>query len=144
MARGGMSSDGMKKLQGDIQTMQRQSGQFLHKFLLQMGQRAIDKVKPRTPVDTGDLRNHWTLTDVFRRGDELMIVMHNPMQYASHVEYGHAQEVGRYVPAIGKRLVKPWVDGYYMATISMQEIERELPARLKAAWAKFYRDLRKE
>ena len=33
--------------------------------------------------------------------------------YAPHVEYGHRQQVGRYVPAIGKRLVKSYVKGQY-------------------------------
>jgi hypothetical protein len=31
--------------------------------------------------------------------------------YAAAVEFGHKQEVGRFVPAIGKRLVKPFVAG---------------------------------
>ena len=47
------------------------------------------------------------------------------MEYASYVELGHKQQVGRYVSAIGKRLKQPWVRGYFMATISIAEIERE-------------------
>ena len=43
------------------------------------------------------------------RGDTIGYTVH----YAPHVEYGHRQEVGRYVPAIGKRLVKPFVPGKY-------------------------------
>jgi len=31
------------------------------------------------------------------------------VEYASFIEYGHKQEVGRYVPAIGKQLVEPFV-----------------------------------
>ena len=32
------------------------------------------------------------------------------VEYAPYVELGHAQEPGRYVPAIGKRLKASWVD----------------------------------
>lgn len=33
--------------------------------------------------------------------------------YAPHVEFGHRQNVGQYVPAIGKRLVKSYVKGQH-------------------------------
>ena len=33
------------------------------------------------------------------------------VEYAPYVELGHSQEPGRYVPAIGKRLVAAWVNG---------------------------------
>lgn len=43
-------------------------------------------------------------------------------EYAPHVEFGHRQEVGRYVAAIGKRLVVPWVYGqfYFMQNVKTQ------------------------
>ena len=56
----------------------------------------------------------------------------NPVTYASYVEYGHRQEPGRYVPAIGKRLVNSWVDGVFMLTISSEELEAEMPRILEA------------
>jgi hypothetical protein len=44
--------------------------------------------------------------------------------YAAAVELGHKQEVGRFVPAIGKRLVQPFVQGNpYMERI----VERSQP-----------------
>lgn len=51
----------------------------------------------------------------------------NVVEYASYVEYGHRQTVGRFVPAIGKRLKKSWVQGRHMLQISMQEVEARLP-----------------
>lgn len=33
--------------------------------------------------------------------------------YAPHVEYGHRQNVGQYVPAIGKRLVRAYIPGQH-------------------------------
>ena len=54
------------------------------------------------------------------------------MDYASYVEYGHRQEPGRYVPVLGKRLKKSWVQGRHMLQISMQEVEAKLPEFLDA------------
>ena len=36
---------------------------FLKQFLLQMAQRVVARGKPRTPVDTGFLRNSWYIGD---------------------------------------------------------------------------------
>lgn len=72
-----------------------------------------------------------TVKGVVRKGDTLEITIYNPLDYASYVEYGHAQEPGRYVPAIGKKLKKAWVDGYYMATIAIKDVEEKLPARFE-------------
>lgn len=47
----------------------------------------------------------------------------NPVEYASYVEFGHRQEPGRYVPAIGKKLTSGWVKGKFMLTISEQEVQ---------------------
>src|SRR5690606_7309566 len=104
---------------------------FIRDFLLEMAFRAERKIKKRTPVDTGHLRKNWRVGNVERHGNAYVVEIINNTEYASFVEYGHRQEVGRYVPAIGKRLKKPWVEGRFMATISMQEIERELPRYLE-------------
>lgn len=54
-------------------------------------------------------------TDVLRgsithqpQGEDTMVIG-TDVKYAPYVELGHHQEPGRYVPAIGKRLVKSWV-----------------------------------
>ena len=64
-------------------------------------------------------------------GDIFQIEVINPVHYASYVEYGHRQEPGRYVPAIGKRLVNSWVNGVFMLTISEKEIESQAPKILE-------------
>jgi hypothetical protein len=52
---------------------------------------------------------------------ELEIV--NPVNYASYVEYGHRQQPGRYVPAIGKKLKKGFVEGKHMLSASENELK---------------------
>ena len=111
--------------------MDKEFDNFIYNFLLQEGLRVLTQTKENTPVDTGYLRNMWQLGAVERKGDSLEITIYNTVEYASYVEYGHRQDVGRYVPAIGKKLKKAWVDGYYMATIAIKDIEEKLPARFE-------------
>lgn len=95
---------------------------FMRDFLLEMAFRLDRKTRKRTPVgETGDLRRNWMVGNVVRRGDALQVEYYNNTHYASFVEYGHRT---------GKDLTK-WVEGRFMMTISMQEIERELPRYLE-------------
>lgn len=94
---------------------------FIRDFLLEMAYRAERKIKKRTPVDTGELRRNWRVGNVERHGDAYVVEIFNNTEYASFVEYGHRA---------GKDLTK-WVEGRFMMTISMQEIERELPRYLE-------------
>jgi len=94
---------------------------FIQDFLLEMAFRAERKIKKRTPVDTGELRRNWKVGNVERRGNSYVVEIYNNTHYAVFVEYGHRT---------GKNLTK-WVEGRFMMTISMQEIERELPRYLE-------------
>lgn len=126
----------------------------------ELAARLLRKVIKRTPTDTGNLRKNWTTQangsgseglksrgatqyvdtlKVHHYGNVFVIEVSNPTAYAPYVEYGHRQEPGRYVPAIGKRLKKGWVEGKFMLTISEKEIaaaaprilEKKLAAHLK-------------
>ena len=68
---------------------------------------------------------------VTRKGNLYVIEVVNPVSYASYVEFGHRQEPGRFVPAIGKRLKISWVEGKYMLTISEKELENIAPRVLE-------------
>lgn len=105
---------------------------FIEDFLFEQGMRALRKTKLRTPVDTGALRNAWNLDEnVYRKGNELYVILHNPLNYASFIEYGHTKP-GR----IG------WVDGYFMATVSIQEVQDAIPARWNKAFKQFVENLK--
>lgn len=60
-------------------------------------------------------RNHSVKTDVLRgsithqMADDHTVAIGTDVKYAPYVELGHHQQPGRYVPAIGKRLVRSWV-----------------------------------
>lgn len=93
---------------------------FIQEFLLEMAYRSERKIKKRTPVDSGELRRNWRVGRVERRGDVYIVEVFNNTDYASYVEHGHRN-----------RTKTDWVEGKFMMTISMKEIEKELPAYLE-------------
>ena len=58
------------------------------------------------PVDTGNLRN--SITHDSDMSDQSAVIGTN-VEYGKYIELGHRQDPGRYVPAIGKRLVSDHV-----------------------------------
>lgn len=110
---------------------------FIKDFLTKLGVEWLNKTVFRTPVDTGNLREKWELSEVYKEGNYYIIVLSNPVEYASFVEYGHSQQPGRYVPAIGKRLVRDFVPGKFMAKLSREEVEREMQSRFDQEWVQW-------
>ena len=75
----------------------------------------------------GTLRDAWKTLPAVYKGDHYVFVVMNPTKYASYVEFGHRQQPGRYVPALGKRLKISWVKGRYMLTTSEEELKLAMP-----------------
>ncbi len=105
--------------------------QFCREMAKELAARLLRKAVKRTPVDTGTLERGWTTTPLGKTGVEYRIDVINPTKYAIYVEYGHRQTPGRYVPQIGKRLKEGWVKGRFMLTISVQELEHQMPLLLE-------------
>lgn len=123
---------------------------WLKQFLLEQAERVVALGKPRTPVDTGYLRNSWYIgTQNIVQGDiegksksgkqmqginwkasdiASIAVIDNYLEveiglgadYASYIEYGQRSYQGR-----------------YMLTISINEVQRQLPARFNKEWLQF-------
>ena len=110
---------------------------WIKQFLLNEGMRFIAEVKRRTPVDTGDLRNHWKLAGMTRSGDTLRVWFVNSMYYATFVEYGHAKPY-KAGAAPGSA---DWVEGYFMMTVSLEVIQRQMPARFNREFEAFLASL---
>lgn len=126
-----------QKYRNNFAKFTRSFDSWLHQFLLKEGMRFIAEVKPRTPVDTGDLRNHWKLDGITRSGNTLQVWFVNPMYYATHVEYGHAKPY----KAGAAEGSADWVEGYFMMTVSLEIIYRNMPARFNAEFNKFLASL---
>lgn len=77
--------------------------------LEKMGGTAETYAKKKCPVKTGRLKGSITHKRSTSEADTMLVGTN--VEYAPYVELGHDQEVGRYVPAIGKRLVASHVDG---------------------------------
>ena len=97
-----------------IRTLNNASNNFdeeASKRLNNISQKLIAKVKLKTPVDSGVLRRSWRS----KKDGDLARIIYNNVKYAPHVEYGHRTRGG-----------KSFVDGRYMLTKSVQEIEGTL------------------
>lgn len=121
---------------------------FFDQAVKEMANSLLGLVIPRTPVGNytggGTLRLGWTNLqsagfNVQRGVGSYTITLTNPTYYASYVEYGHRQTPGRYVPAIGKRLVKSWVEGQYFLKISEEELQGIAPQILQTLLDNFLR-----
>ena len=106
---------------------------FLKKLLITLANRLEGNIIQNTPVQTGELRHSWFITDVAKSGDAYEICICNNKEYASYVEYGHRQTAGRYVPALGKRLKNGWVKGQFFMTIEAKKFEEIVDEIIKQA-----------
>lgn len=73
-----------------------------------IGAKAADYAAGLAPVQTANLKNSLTHQVV---QEEQAVYVGTAVEYAPYVEFGHHQEVGRYVPAIERRLVRDFVPG---------------------------------
>ena len=87
----------------------------------------LTDVKELTPVDRGHLRRNWFITKAKRSGKHYRAEIYNNIEHAPYVENGHRQEVGRYVPVIGKRLVRGFVEGKHMLRDSLFDLQKAAP-----------------
>lgn len=80
----------------------------------------------------GTLRRGWSSLSAKRiKGSSSWVAqVYNPVEYAPYYEYGHRQEVGRFVPAfygVGAKLVKPYVAGKFPLAFATANINKQIP-----------------
>lgn len=132
----------IKQLKEKLEQYNKFDKKLLMKETVQeIAEELLDTVVAKTPRDTGRLQESWKMTDVVDHGSYVEITVYNPVDYASHVEYDHKQEVGRYVPQIGKRLVKPLVEGKFFLKKSVEIVDDEAPNIIKRKLIKALEDL---
>ena len=97
-----------------IRTLNNASNNFdkeANKSLNKISQKLVAKVKLKAPVDSGVLRRSW----IVKKDGDLARIVYNNVHYAPHIEYGHRTRGG-----------KSFVDGRYMLTKSVKEIESDI------------------
>ncbi|MBH0330125.1 hypothetical protein ABH14_10015 [Brevibacillus brevis] len=110
----------LKQYRDTLKQLDREFPGFIEECIRELAARLLAKTIARTPVDTGDLRNGWTIGPIQREGDDYLVEIINPVEYAMYVEYGHRT-----------RNHMGWVEGRFMLTISQEELEAEMPAFLE-------------
>ena len=98
------------------------------KRLNNISQKLIAKVKLKTPVGKvkgGTLRRSWRV----KKDGDLARIVYNNIHYAPYIEYGHRTRGG-----------KSFVDGRYMLTKSVQEIEGTLTSEFSIMIENLFND----
>lgn len=135
------------KLQASIDDSQA----FLESCVKELAARLLAQVVKNTPVGIydsstgkvgGNLRRGWTAGQnidarqyiksivVTRVGNNFVIELINPVEYAMYVEYGHRTSNH-----------KGWVDGKFMLTIAEKDIQMKAPAILEKKLEKYFREV---
>lgn len=132
----------LKELQEKLSKLGASGDVFANETLDNVAMRFLRKVRNRTPVgvypgkkEGGTLRKGWDKENIERSsiGQEHIVTITNPVEYAEYVEYGHL--AGTKNPR--------WVKGRFMASISQAEIERILPALVAKRLEEFMQEMMK-
>lgn len=141
----------LKKFEADLKELGQNKDIFMRQMAKDLTQMFLAEVKKRTPVGKGTfevtgtykrgknkgkpklkrisqgggLRRAWHITGIVKHRNYYLTSVLNNMEYASYVENGHRQHIGQYVPVLGKRLKKGFVEGRYMMKLSAELIEKE-------------------
>ena len=123
---------GLNKLKQNLIEMEEQIAVFIESCAKDLTAILLDKVINRTPVGVypegsgkvgGNLRRNWTGgteknpytyaqgLEITYTGDKYEIVIENPTDYASYVEFGH-----------WNRNRSRWIEGRFMLTIAEHEV----------------------
>lgn len=124
---GEFSFDDFKELGKSLAAMEKAYPAFVLECVREIAGRLLAKTVARTPVDTGELRRGWTIGEIQRAPDgSYLIEIINPVEYSLYVEHGHRTADH-----------KGWVEGRFMLTVSIKELEQELPAFLNRKFQGF-------
>lgn len=133
---------------------------WLKQFLLQEAQRVVAKGKPRTPVDTGYLKNSWYIGNQkitqkdkvdsqgniiysTKSGRAMKEIDWSKSDIANikvvgnylEIEIGLSAEYASYIE-YGQRSYQ----GKYMLKLSIDEVQQQLPARFNREWLLFLKE----
>lgn len=146
--KSGLDVSGLKKLQKELEKLKDKAVPFAEKCTEDLGKRVLSRVIKHTPIGVydgsayacesgaahesskqlgkvgGTLRRGWTTAPIARthKNGNVKVVVYNPVEYASYVEYGHR---------------KSGVQGHFMLEKSRQEVEKIAPKVIEAKLNKF-------
>lgn len=117
---------------------------WIEECLQDMAKKLVRKIKQRTPVNTGLLRNSWKISSIKKIGNSYEIEVFTEVEYAKYVEEGFR---AHFVPGYwsgsqfvydknaktGMQVGKPgtYVKGRFMVLLSEFDLEREKTAFIR-------------
>lgn len=111
---GSVNFSDLKKLQKSLEKTQKEIPLLMKEVATEIGNEFLQGVISRTPsTDDNKLKNAWKLT-VNQKGNNFEILLENPLEYASMIEYGHKTAIGGFK------------QGVYMLKITEQEIVNKM------------------
>lgn len=156
MASGGFDFSALEKLAKDLQK-EIDSGvieQFIRESLHEIGMRTLARIKQKTPVGNGELRNSFQIGSVVKTAAGYEVEIFTNLEYASFVENGFRAHwvPGKWIGStfvydpgakegmqVGKK--NSFVPGRFMVKISVKEIEDQIPAILERKQAQLIEKL---
>lgn len=135
-------------LRQQTDALQKDFDRFIKEFLLRQALDALEKTKENTPAHLEELRAAWTIGEdvrdmpkqfdsaafesVRRTKGGLAVTIHNPVAYASSVEYGAMTEDQTH-----------WIGGRFMCFLAMDEVAGQMPKRFQTVFEEWIRGLSK-
>lgn len=117
----------LKELQKELQNLRENIDSIVYPIANELTARLLTKVKRKTPVGRypkgktgGTLKKSWKIGEVRKKGNNFEVEIFNPMDYADYAEHGHRTRERK----DGSR---GWVEGKFMLTVSVREIQTLAP-----------------
>lgn len=100
----------------------------------------IGEVKSGPDPTPSEINNYINTLSVSNNGKSYSITIINSVKYAVFVEEGHRQNIGQFVPILGKRLVSGFVPGQHMMKNAVKNVERMEEGLLKKLAREFFEE----
>lgn len=127
----------IEKLRNNLRKFAEKSPDTVMKIGNEIEQRILRGAVKNTPVGEypssskkgGTLKKGWTAEAMSRKGNLLTGKVFNPVYYAGYVEYGHRK--------INK---EGWVEGRFMLTKTLKEVDGNVPGIIKRHTENMFRE----
>lgn len=114
------SFDAVKK---GIEGLKANQDELLKSVVDDIALRVFRSANRLTPVDTGFLRQDWTIGAIEKVGDSYQVEIKNVSPYASFVEHGHR--------IVSNGTTVGWKEGVFMLTISENAVRKKMDRIIK-------------
>jgi hypothetical protein len=145
----------LEKLLEQFQKVQKDVKPMMKGVLKYVAEDCLQKIKRDTPVDTGKLRESWTLTTWKQNEQETSVDIFSPLDYAGYVEDGfHTTSSGqakRFIPGYwqgrkfiydpnsetGMTVTRKFIDGKHMVRININKAELRVDNKFEQVFKRY-------